>query len=69
LAKQFSKEPFISIGEGPNGFPIVLLKHDSGAEAMVHLHGGTISSWTDADNLEMLFVHPDNDFDPSAPIR
>lgn len=69
LAEQFNKEPFIHVGEGPGGFPFIRLRHDSGAEAMVHLHGGTVSSWTDADGLEMLFVHPDNDFDPRYPIR
>ena len=69
LAGRFTKEPFIQVGEGPNGFPFVLLRHDSGCEAMVHLHGGHVTSWTDRDNLEMLFVHPDNDWDPTEPIR
>lgn len=69
LAEQFNKEPFIQVGEGPGGFPFIQLRHDSGAEAIIHLHGGTVSSWSDADGLEMLFVHPDNDFDPRQPIR
>lgn len=69
LSDRFTKEPFIQIGEGPNGCPFVLLRHDSGCEAMVHLHGGTVTSWTDKDNLEMMFVHPDNNWDPEEPIR
>lgn len=69
IAEEANQGQYVQVAEGPSGFPVVRLRHNDGAEAVVHLHGGHVSSWTDHEGLEMLHLHPETDFNPSHPIR
>ena len=59
----------VSIVEGSNGLPKVLLAHPAGGSAEVYLHGGHVTSWRDADGKESLFVSSLSHFAPDLPIR
>jgi hypothetical protein len=69
LRAECDQEGYIRVGSDPKGFPVVLLQHESGSEALIHLHGGVVCSWTDKDGMEMLHLDPRNDFNPLQPIK
>lgn len=54
---------------GINGLPYLELRHPSGAQLDVYLHGAHAVSWRDADGGQMLFMSRDSAFKPDAPIR
>ncbi|MDP2933752.1 MAG: hypothetical protein Q8N81_06535, partial [bacterium] len=54
---------------GVNGMPYLELRHPSGAQLDVYLHGAHAVSWRAADGGQMLFMSRDSAFKPDAPIR
>jgi hypothetical protein len=69
LQKEYNQKPWVMIEEGQNGYPVAVLLNRDGVRAEVSFQGSHITSWTDQNDKEMLFLHPDNDFDPSQPIQ
>lgn len=67
MQETFNQLPYISVHEGPHGYPVVHMEHPNGSDLTLHLHGGFISSWVDV-GKELLFVHPGTDFKPSRPL-
>lgn len=54
---------------GINGLPYVDLRHPSGAQLDVYLHGAHVTSWRDAAGRQLLFMSEKSDFKPPFPIR
>ena len=54
LREKYNHSLFVEIVEGPNGFPVVVLRHHNGTTALVHPHGGVVTSWVDKKQNEML---------------
>ena len=57
------------VQRGVNGLPYVELRHLSGAQLDVYLHGAHAISWRDASGREMLFLSEKSFFRPESPIR
>lgn len=58
----------IEFTEGENGLPLAILRHPSGAEAEVYLHGACISSFQRPDASEILWLSDDNTYNGRDPI-
>jgi hypothetical protein len=69
LQYQHNISPIVEVAEGPRGFPVVELKHSSGAKAVVHPQSGKVISWKDLNGNELLYMPKDNDFHPNRAIR
>jgi glucose-6-phosphate 1-epimerase len=69
LQDEFGIPGAVAVTPGVNGLPKVVLTHASGAGAEVYLHGGHVTSWTDARGEELLFVSRESRFEPKRPIR
>ena len=54
---------------GEGGMPKVVLRHASGAEADVYLHGAHVTRWRDAAGVERLFLSSRAVFSGDAAIR
>lgn len=68
LNKNFGIPGSVSIVEGECGLPKVVLTHECGSSAEVHLFGACVTSWKQISGDEVLFVRPDAVFDKSKPI-
>ena len=54
---------------GNNDLPCIELRHPSGAQLDVYLHGAHAVSWRSADGGQNLFMSSKTDFKPGCPIR
>lgn len=54
---------------GINGLPYIDLRHPSGAQLDVYLHGAHATSWRSADGRQNLFMSSKTAFKPGCPIR
>jgi len=59
----------LSLADGINGMPKVVLVHSSGAAAEVYLNGAHLTSWAPAGGHEMLFLSKASRFEPGEAIR
>ena len=69
LQAEFGIPEAVSITDGINGLPKVVLTHQSGSSAEVHLHGAHITSWKNASGEELFFVSRESNFALGKPIR
>lgn len=49
--------------------PYLELRHPSGAQMEIYLHGAQVVSWRDADGRPLLFLSEKSFFEPGRPIR
>mmetsp|Transcript_30045 Transcript_30045/g.77095 ORF Transcript_30045/g.77095 Transcript_30045/m.77095 type:complete len:372 (+) Transcript_30045:342-1457(+) len=68
LNKTYGIPGSVSITEGHNGLPMVLLTHECGSSAAVYLYGACVASWKQISDDEVLFMRPDAVFDKTKPI-
>ncbi|MFA7159536.1 MAG: D-hexose-6-phosphate mutarotase [Kiritimatiellia bacterium] len=54
---------------GINDLPCIELRHPSGAQLDIYLHGAHAVSWRSADGRQNLFMSSKTDFKPGIPIR
>jgi len=54
---------------GINGLPYLELRHPSGAQVDVYLHGAHAESWRDAEGRQNLFLSKKSFHEPGRPIR
>lgn len=54
---------------GINGLPYFELRHPSGAQLNICLHGAHVTSWQDKDGKELLFMSKKSFFQADKPIR
>ena len=54
---------------GVNDLPYVELRHPSGAQLDIYLHGAHATSWRDASGRQNLFVSEKSVFQPGFPVR
>lgn len=59
----------VSVVEGKNHLPKVVLTHRSGSRAEIYLHGAHVCSWVDSTGEERFFLSREAWFEPGKPIR
>ncbi len=69
LNARFAREGRISVVEGRNGLPKVVLAHPCGAAAEIYLHGAHVTSWRNAAGRDLFFLSEQSWFEPGKPIR
>ena len=69
LNSEFGIAGAVSILEGINGMPKIVLVHESGAQAEVYLHGAHITSWKNAAGEDLFFLSRESWFGADKPIR
>jgi len=62
--KQLSK-----LKHGINGMPYLELRHPSGAQLDIYLHGAHAVAWRNAEGRSLLFLSQKSFFEPDRPIR
>ena len=69
LNARFAREGRVTVAEGRNGLPKLLLSHPCGARAEVYLHGAHVTSWRAPQGHELFFVSQESFFENAKPIR
>ena len=69
LRTDFQIPDAVTVVEGVNGLPKVVLGHRSGSSAEVYLHGGHVTSWKSASGSDLIFLSRESVFAPNKPIR
>ncbi|KAH7439295.1 hypothetical protein KP509_04G054600 [Ceratopteris richardii] len=59
----------VQFRQDANGLDVAILKDPRGFSAQVHLHGGQITAWKNAQGEDLLFVSSKAVFKPPKPIR
>jgi len=69
LGNESAGEGRIDVVNGNGDMPKVMLKHASGSQAEVYLHGGHVTKWSVPGHGDILFVSQASNFSPEKPIR
>lgn len=67
--EQFEIRDTVSIAPGVNGFPKVVVRHDSGHSLEAYLYGGHVTSWKTPQKEELLFLSSRAEFVRGKAIR
>jgi hypothetical protein len=65
---EFGIDGLVEFSSGINGLPMAMLRHPSGAEADIYLHGACIAQLHKGDHKEMLWLASNNKYDGTQPI-